>query len=109
MEKYFEEMFNDSEFDEKETQKFLVLIIYDIFDNKRRLKLSNFLKGYGNRIQLSAFECYVTNSIYNKLVDNIPKYISSIDLVKIYKLHGSTLIKTFGVDNEPLEDDFIFI
>ena len=31
--------------------KYLILIIYDISDNKHRLKISKLLEGYGTRIQ----------------------------------------------------------
>jgi CRISPR-associated protein Cas2 len=34
----------------------LVVVVYDIADDKRRLKLANFLEGYGRRVQESAFE-----------------------------------------------------
>jgi CRISPR-associated protein Cas2 len=38
----------------------LVLVVYDIPDDKRRLKVSNFLEGYGRRVQFSVFECFLT-------------------------------------------------
>lgn len=31
--------------------KYLILIIYDISDNKHRLEISKLLEGYGTRIQ----------------------------------------------------------
>lgn len=37
----------------------LVLVVYDISNNKRRTKLSKFLEGYGRRTQLSVFECFL--------------------------------------------------
>jgi CRISPR-associated protein Cas2 len=37
----------------------LVLVVYDIPNNKRRTKLAKFLEGYGRRIQLSVFECFM--------------------------------------------------
>lgn len=38
-----------------EQRKYIVLIIYDIIDNKRRLTLSKLLCGYGIRVQKSSF------------------------------------------------------
>lgn len=38
----------------------LVLVIYDIPDDKRRNKLATFLEGYGRRVQKSAFECFLS-------------------------------------------------
>lgn len=40
--------------------KYLILIIYDISDNKHRLEISKLLEGYGTRIQKSAFEAWLT-------------------------------------------------
>ena len=37
-----------------------VLISYDIVDDKRRLKVMKFLKDFGKRVQLSVFECHLT-------------------------------------------------
>ena len=46
--------------DEKTTSdNVFVLIIYDIVDNKKRIKLSKMLLGYGFRIQKSAFEAII--------------------------------------------------
>ena len=36
--------------------KYLILIIYDISDNKHRLEISKLLEGYGTRIQKSALK-----------------------------------------------------
>ncbi|MEG4633855.1 CRISPR-associated endonuclease Cas2 [Microcoleus sp. AR_TQ3_B6] len=38
----------------------MAVVVYDIPDDKRRVKLSNFLDGYGCRIQLSVFECFIS-------------------------------------------------
>jgi CRISPR-associated protein Cas2 len=37
----------------------LVLVVYDIADDRRRLKLANFLEGHGRRVQESVFECFI--------------------------------------------------
>ena len=37
-------------------RKFIVLMIYDIVDNKRRNKMVKCLEAYGVRVQKSAFE-----------------------------------------------------
>lgn len=38
----------------------LVVVVYDVPDDKRRLKLAKFLEGYGRRVQFSVFECFLT-------------------------------------------------
>ena len=47
-------------------QKYVVLIIYDIVNNKQRVKMANLLSSYGTRVQKSAFEARLSkNSILN--------------------------------------------
>ena len=44
----------------------LILIIYDVVNDKRRNKLAKYLSGYGNRVQKSAFEAKITTKKYEK-------------------------------------------
>ncbi|NJM68441.1 MAG: CRISPR-associated endonuclease Cas2 [Acaryochloris sp. RU_4_1] len=62
----------------------LVIVAYDIPDDKRRLQLSNFLEGYGRRVQESVFECFM-------------------NLDQMRQLHKQTLLKV-----EPDEDNIRF-
>ena len=39
-----------------------ILVIYDIVDNKRRVKFANKMSGYGYRVQKSAFEAMITEN-----------------------------------------------
>lgn len=50
--------------------KQFILIIYDIVDNKRRIRFSKFLEGYGKRVQKSAFEAMLSEKSYEKLKQN---------------------------------------
>ena len=45
----------------------LVLVTYDIPDNKRRQKLADFLERYGRRVQKSVFECFIGLGEMSKL------------------------------------------
>ena len=54
--------------DNPENDKVFVLIIYDIIENKKRLKLAKLLQGYGFRIQKSAFEAVITKKKYKELL-----------------------------------------
>ncbi|MFM7792448.1 MAG: CRISPR-associated endonuclease Cas2, partial [Microcystis panniformis] len=53
----------------------LVLIVYDIPDNKRRTKLSNFLEGYGKRVQFSVFECFLSLAEMRELYEKVKKKV----------------------------------
>lgn len=45
----------------------LVLVVYDIADDRRRTGLSDFLEGYGRRVQESVFECFLSLNEMQKL------------------------------------------
>lgn len=55
MENYF---WNTEE--ENSIKKLYILVIYDIVDNKRRVRFAKKMNGYGFRVQKSAFEAMVT-------------------------------------------------
>jgi len=90
-------------------RKYLVLVIYDIIDNRRRRKFYKFLNSYGVRVQKSAFECVLDNRRYNKLLSSIDKYISSEDFVRVYKLYGDTDINVWGPIEKTKMHDVIIV
>jgi len=80
----------------------LVVVVYDVPDDRRRLKLSNFLEGYGRRVQYSVFECFLTldemrmlhhraQAIVKKEEDNVRFYWLSRDAVSRVLTIGSSL------------------
>ena len=77
-------------------KRYLVVVIYDISDDKRRTKLGKFLSGYGIRIQNSAFECYVPGKVYQKLVREIKNHILEEDLIKLYKIDTQARVINYG-------------
>lgn len=89
--------------------KYLVVVIYDIVDDKRRNKLSKYLQSYGIRVQKSCFECLLDLKLYNKLIKQLPKFISSEDLLRVYRLTGSMEVITWGVIGKLEEDDTLII
>lgn len=83
--------------DELESDKEFVLIIYDIVDNRKRVKFAKLLSGYGKRVQKSAFEAMLTTQRYNKLIEEIPGYIDKTeDNVRIYKITGKGKVTSWG-------------
>lgn len=63
----------------------LVLVVYDIPDNKRRTKLSKFLEGYGERVQWSVFECFLSLEDMGDLYNNVKKRVEATeDNVRFY-------------------------
>lgn len=95
-----------------EDDKQFVLIIYDIVDNKKRIKFSKMLEGYGKRVQKSAFEAMLSSKSYNKLMEEIPKYVSvrsTEDSVRIYRITGKGKVISWGDTPEPEEDVILTI
>lgn len=83
--------------EELESDKEFALIIYDIVDNRKRVKFAKLLSGYGKRVQKSAFEAMLTKQKYNKLVEEIPKYIDKTeDNVRIYRITRRGKVTAWG-------------
>jgi len=51
------------------------LISYDIPDDKRRLKIAHLLEGYGERVQYSVFEVWVTEKELEKLRQQLERWV----------------------------------
>ena len=89
---------------------YLVLVIFDVADNKKRYRISKTLKGYGEWVQKSAFECHLTLRLYEKMIHDIMPYFNfEIDLLRIYKFTGQTEVKTYGKIQETEDEDLIII
>lgn len=96
---------------EENTQekKAYVLIIYDIVDNAKRVRLAKFLQGYGFRVQKSAFEALISFSLYNKLLREIGVYVDEEDSIRIYKIAGQGQVTILGKNEKVQNDDCIII
>lgn len=96
--------------DDFKSDKQFILIIYDIVDNRRRTKFAKMLEGYGKRVQKSAFEAFLSDKGYRKLIDEIPGYIKTghcEDSVRIYKITGKGKVQVWG--DIPKEDDEVIL
>lgn len=56
-----------------------IIISYDIKDNKKRTKIHNILKSYGEWVQYSIFECELSETNYAKLRHRLSKLIKNND------------------------------
>jgi CRISPR-associated protein Cas2 len=80
----------------------LVLIVYDIPDDKRRQKLATFLEGYGRRVQFSVFECFISLPQMKKLYEKVKKQVKpSEDNVRFYWITADCLTKAYTIGSEP--------
>jgi CRISPR-associated protein Cas2 len=76
--------------------KRLVLVIYDIINDKRRRKMVKCLESFGVRVQKSAFECLVDETLYKKMLNRLDKIISKEDLLRVYRLSSRCNIECWG-------------
>lgn len=82
----------------------MLLIAYDIADNKRRNRLSKLLEGYGRRVQESVFECFVSLSEVNKLYEQVKRRVKhSEDSVRFYWIPSDALAKTLTIGSSAPE------
>ena len=97
------------EYAAEERRKYLIVVIYDIVDNKRRTAFAKYLLGFGVRVQKSAFECILAGAKYDKLLRGIPLLITAEDLVRVYKLTGNADIKVWGSVDLTEDEEVIII
>ena len=71
-----------------------VVVSYDIIDDKRRNRVLNELKNYGNHVQYSVFECDLTKDQIEELRAELHRIIDKRkDSVRYYFLCGSCVEK----------------
>lgn len=86
----------------------LVLVSYDITDNKRRQRVAKLLEGYGVRVLESVFECDLTQAQWAKLEKKLRRrLVAGEDRTRVYFLCETCTAKTqvFGggsVETSPL-------
>ncbi|MBU7584880.1 MAG: CRISPR-associated endonuclease Cas2 [Nostoc sp. TH1S01] len=85
------------------------VISYDISEDKRRTKIHNILKSYGQWMQYSVFECQLTDTQYAKLRSRLNKLIKpDTDTIYFYPLCACCIGKVERIGGEPPRDDTIF-
>ena len=89
----------------------LVVVVYDVPDDKRRLKLSKLLEGYGRRVQFSVFECFLTLEEMRKLHGTVAKKVKPDDDVRFYWITEDAVSRVLTLGSKPPEgppNAFIF-
>jgi CRISPR-associated protein Cas2 len=80
----------------------LVLVVYDIADDRRRTQLSNFLEEHGRRVQESVFECYLNLSEMQHLHQRVKRRIKlPDDNVRFYWIPADALPRTLTLGRPP--------
>ncbi len=90
-------------------RKFIVLMIYDIVDNKRRNKMVKCLEAYGVRVQKSAFEALLNRRQYEKMLRESSGLIDEeVDSLRVYVLDDIIDVYTWGI-GERKENDCVIL
>lgn len=88
----------------------MVIVSYDISDDKLRTRFSKYLSKYGHRLQYSVFELNNSNKILKNVVIDIEnrfeRYFSQSDSVMIFEMSTSCKIRKYGYAKN---DDIGFI
>jgi CRISPR-associated protein Cas2 len=82
----------------------MLLVVYDIADNHRRLKLSNFLEAHGRRVQESVFECFIDLEEMPGLFNKARKLlVESEDSLRFYWIPSDAVSRTMAIGSPPPE------
>ena len=83
----------------------LVVVAYDIPDDKRRLKLSNFLEGRGRRVQDSVFECFLNLDEMRQLHQQVLHQVKvEEDNVRFYWISRDAISQVLTIGSPPPEE-----
>ncbi|MEX5285587.1 CRISPR-associated endonuclease Cas2 [Selenomonas sputigena] len=101
--------YEESEFIAEDVRRYIVLVIYDITDDKRRSRMVKCVERYGVRVQKSAFEAFLDEKKYERLVEETSRLIDvETDSLRIYLLANHTSVRSWGVGDRHVEDVIIF-
>lgn len=83
----------------------MVVVVYDIPNDKRRTKLANFLEGYGRRVQLSVFECFITLEEMRQLYELVKKKVKPAeDDVRFYWISDESMSMALTIGSQKPEE-----
>ncbi len=78
----------------------MIIISYDISNNKKRAKFSKYIKKFGHMLQYSVYEIDNSERILNNIITDINnkwmKEFDQSDSVYIFKLSSSCKVEKYG-------------
>ncbi len=86
----------------------LIVVSYDVIDNKKRTKLAKKLCDFGIRVQYSVFECRLNKSQLKEMRKESLKFIDEEkDSLRIYKICSDCVqkIESYGIKQGLEEED----
>ena len=94
---------------ERRSAKALIVIIYDISEQKQRNRMVKYLEGFGHRVQKSAFEAWLNERQFLKLCAGVDRIVYPEDHVKIYRVRGNGDTYTWGGSETVEPEDVVII
>ncbi len=89
-----------------------VVVAYDVVDNKRRNRVMKLLKGHGQHVQKSVFECHLEEPKIRRLAAKLGELIDeSEDTVRMYVSPRRALrqVLALGVGEVPPEQKVVVV
>lgn len=90
----------------------MIIVSYDISNDKLRTRFSKYLSRFGHRIQYSVFEIDNSNKLLNNIICDIDnqfaKYFSEEDSIYLFKLSSSCEVIRYGYAKHE-EEEIILI
>ncbi len=78
----------------------MVIVSYDISDNKKRAQFTKYLKRFGYRLQYSVFRIQNSKRILNNMIQDIEnrfsKEFDDSDSIYVFHLSNTCEIKKYG-------------
>jgi len=88
----------------------LVIVSYDIIDDKKRTKLAKSLLNFGKRVQYSVFECDLGSAKIEEMKKRALEFVDlEKDSLRIYRLCQActTQIESFGIKKGWESEDIV--
>lgn len=89
----------------------MILVSYDISNNKKRSKFVRYLKKFGHRIQYSVFQInnseHILDNIVSEIKNNYSSSFSEEDSIYIFMLSNTCKITRYGYAEH--EDENIIV
>ena len=64
-----------------------IVVVYDISNDRRRVKLHNLFRDYGTPVQYSVFECYLKQDRPVKSKENVTEQGWLVQMIMLPKIH----------------------
>jgi CRISPR-associated endonuclease Cas2 len=97
------------------SDRYYVVVLFDISEAKKYRALLKILKGYGCRIQKSVFEAHLKRSQIKEMTTKIEmlmeseRFYNPNDNVRIYRIAGNCALTVFGSYQSNIQEENIFI